>query len=315
MPNDEVIVPLWAKIIAGGTAGVIGTSIILYVYVLRRRYSWVHGLQKLFASRTPSLLQQSLDLPTFRSPIDMVKTRLQSASAGSGLPSSPIGMAQHIASSEGARGFYRGLQPNLVGVFPEKALKLAVNDTAREWFTRRRADGLIRLHEEIFSGGLAGFIQVSVTCPMEYLKIAGQLGHGSAAEVFAQVGVRGVYRGVTATWLRDVPFSFIFFPLFAHCKRAFGGEKSLPGLFAAGAVAGSIAAGSVTPFDVVKTRLQAKGAETRYSGIADCVRKIARDEGPAAFSRGLVPRMLVQAPLFGCTLLSYEILKAVFKSA
>ena len=28
---DEVIVPLWAKIIAGGTAGVFGTSLILCV--------------------------------------------------------------------------------------------------------------------------------------------------------------------------------------------------------------------------------------------------------------------------------------------
>lgn len=148
---------------------------------------------------------------------------------------------------------------------------------------------------------------------MEYLKIQGQLGNGSAAQVFAEVGVRGLYRGVAATWLRDVPFSFIFFPLSANVKSALGGEHSLLGLLAAGAIAGSVAAGAVTPFDVIKTRLQAKGAQARYSGIADCARKIARDEGAAAFAKGLVPRMLVQAPLFGCTLLSYEILKAVYR--
>jgi solute carrier family 25 aspartate/glutamate transporter 12/13 len=261
-------------------------------------------------------------------------------------------MAQHIVRSEGVAGLYRGLPPNLIGVFPEKALKLAVNDTAREWFTSARPDGKIRrerggegavgsgaypaararapaanarasaraaapldaVHEEIFSGGLAGFIQVAVTCPMEYLKIQGQLGHGSAAKIFADVGVRGVYRGVAATWLRDVPFSFIFFPLFANVKAALGGDHSLPALFASGAIAGSLAAGAVTPCDVIKTRLQAKGAETRYAGIADAVAKIARDEGAAAFAKGLVPRMLVQAPLFGCTLLSYEILKAFYRS-
>ena len=148
---------------------------------------------------------------------------------------------------------------------------------------------------------------------MEYLKIQGQLGNGSAAQVFADVGVRGLYRGVAATWLRDVPFSFIFFPLSANVRMALGGDHSPFAVLAAGAIAGSLAAGAVTPFDVIKTRLQAKGAQARYSGIADCARKIARDEGAAAFAKGLIPRMLVQAPLFGCTLLSYEILKAVYR--
>jgi hypothetical protein len=36
-------------------------------------------------------------------------------------------------------------------------------------------------------------------------------------------------------------------------------------------------------------------------------------QGAGAFAEGLGPRMLVQAPLFGCTLLSYEILKAVYR--
>jgi hypothetical protein len=152
---------------------------------------------------------------------------------------------------------------------------------------------------------------------MEIVKLRMQLaGRGtpgapppSAGATIAELGLAGLYRGVGATWLRDIPFSFIFFPLFANLKTALGGEHSLPALFAAGALAGSFSAGAVTPFDVVKTRLQVKGAEGRYRGIADCARTILREEGAAAFAKGLVPRMLVQAPLFGCTLLSYEILK------
>lgn len=145
------------------------------------------------------------------------------------------------------------------------------------------------------------------------MQLAGEAGvKTTAAAVVKDLGPRGLYRGVAACWLRDVPFSFVFFPLFAHLKRAFNGENSLPGLFAAGAMAGSLAAGIVTPADVVKTRLQVVGGNERYRGIADCIRKIAAEEGAVAFSKGLVPRMLVQAPLFGCTLLSYEILKAIY---
>ena len=36
------------------------------------------------------------------------------------------------------RAFYRGLAPNLMGVIPEKALKLAVIDLVREHFASRQ---------------------------------------------------------------------------------------------------------------------------------------------------------------------------------
>lgn len=49
------------------------------------------------------------------------------------------------------------------------------------------------------------------------------------------------------------------------------------------------------------------------AGIGDAFRKIYAEEGAKAFSKGLIPRMLVQAPLFGITLLSYEVLKAIYR--
>lgn len=55
-------------------------------------------------------------------PLDMVKTRLQ---AGDGKISNPIKVAMSIIKNEGGiRGLYRGLAANLVGITPEKAIKL-----------------------------------------------------------------------------------------------------------------------------------------------------------------------------------------------
>lgn len=55
-------------------------------------------------------------------PIDMVKTRLQ---ASKGQYSGPIDCFRKIVSQEGGfKALYRGLAPNLVGVTPEKAIKL-----------------------------------------------------------------------------------------------------------------------------------------------------------------------------------------------
>ena len=62
--------------------------------------------------------------------------------AGSSIKAGPVQawrLPGLIYSGEGGiRAFYKGLAPNLIGVIPEKALKLAVNDLAREFFARRQ---------------------------------------------------------------------------------------------------------------------------------------------------------------------------------
>ena len=64
----------------------------------------------------------------------------------------------------------------------------------------------------------------------------------------------------------------------------------------------------VNPADVVKTRLQLlnKGAsEQTYSGIRDAFVKIFQQEGPSAFFKGALCRMIVIAPLFGIAQMVY----------
>ena len=245
----------------------------------------------------------------------MVKTRLQNQSAASaaGLRyTGPLDCFRKIVATEGAAGLYTGLRPNLLGVAPEKSIKLAFNDAFREAFTARNGDGRIRLWQEMLAGASAGFFQVSATNPMEIVKLRMQLSGESGAtaslgSTVAGLGLRGLYKGTAATLLRDVPFSIVFFPLFANLKTAFNGNDSLLGLVAAGAISGSVAAGSVTPCDVVKTRLQVAGS--KYTGIAHAASTILREEGAGAFLKGLAPRMAVQAPLFGITMFCFDMLK------
>ncbi|NP_001085887.1 solute carrier family 25 (mitochondrial carrier: glutamate), member 22 like S homeolog isoform X1 [Xenopus laevis] len=133
-----------------------------------------------------------------------------------------------------------------------------------------------------------------------------------ASELLRTEGIKGLYRGLGATVLRDVPFSVIYFPLFSNLNKlgkASPDEKA-PFLhsFAAGCIAGSTAALAVSPCDVIKTRLQSlnKGAnEETYSGIVDCARKIWMKEGPSAFFKGAGCRALVIAPLFGIAQVVY----------
>ena len=83
---------------------------------------------------------------------------------------------------------------------------------------------------------------------------------------------------------------------------------------ACGALAGMPAAYLVTPADVIKTRLQVqtRKGQTTYTGIFDAFTKIYRQEGPKAFFKGGIARILRSSPQFGVTLSAYELLKSGF---
>ncbi|XP_072518950.1 mitochondrial glutamate carrier 1 isoform X2 [Salminus brasiliensis] len=307
MPEKKVSLP--AKLINGGVAGLVGVTCVF--------------------------------------PIDLAKTRLQNQQ-GARVYSGMLDCLTKTVRAEGYFGMYRGAAVNLTLVTPEKAIKLAANDIFRQQLSR---DGKLPLWGEILAGCGAGTCQVVVTTPMEMLKIqlqdAGRLAaqrsvsasapaaspaptlvapqtaqpshttapRASATSITLNLlrtqGLRGLYKGTGATLLRDVPFSMIYFPLFAKLN-AVGRRGDLHGnpqgrapfmqSFMAGCAAGSVAAVAVTPLDVIKTRLQTlqKGeGEDSYRGVIDCTRRILRREGPLAFLKGATCRALVIAPLFG----------------
>lgn len=263
-------------------------------------------------------------------PIDLVKTRMQnqrvSASGGQRLYKNSIDCFRQVIRNEGAMGLYRGLGPQLVGVAPEKAIKLSMNDLLRSLF-KNKDQGDVYLPLEILAGGGAGASQVIFTNPLEIVKIRLQVQGESlrrglitagetqgAVSIMRELGITGLYKGAGACLLRDVPFSGIYFPLYAKMKGHFaseGGVTGWAGLLLAGACAGAPAASLTTPADVIKTRIQVKArkGETEYLGIRDCFVKVYAQEGPTAFFKGAIARVVRSSPQFGVTLLAYELLQ------
>ncbi|KAL8561913.1 hypothetical protein ACOMHN_046703 [Nucella lapillus] len=256
-------------------------------------------------------------------PIDLVKTRMQNQRAGSYVGElmykNSFDCFKKVIRHEGVRGLYRGLAPQLVGVAPEKAIKLTMNDLMRDKLMRK--DGTLPLWAECCAGGLAGASQVMFTNPLEIVKIRLQVAgeivdktRVSAITVVKDLGFFGLYKGARACLLRDVPFSAIYFPAYAHVKKWFADENGYnsPGsLLVSATISGMPAAFFPTPADVIKTRLQVaeRAGQTTYKGILDCCQKISREEGLAAFWKGSAARVLRSSPQFGVTLLTYELLQ------
>ncbi|KAG0379545.1 mitochondrial aspartate-glutamate transporter agc1 [Mortierella sp. AD032] len=263
-------------------------------------------------------------------PIDLVKTRMQnqrSKVVGELLYKNSIDCFKKVIKNEGALGLYRGLGPQLVGVAPEKAIKLTMNDFVRRNLTDK--NGNITFTSELIAGGVAGGSQVVFTNPLEIVKIRLQVA-GEAAKsldaprpgavaIVRNLGIIGLYKGASACLLRDIPFSAIYFPVYAHLKKDVFGEGpdhrlAISELLIAGAAAGMPAAYFTTPADVIKTRLQveAKKGQSSYNGIRDAARKIYAEEGFRAFFKGGPARIFRSSPQFGTTLMVYEVLQRAF---
>ncbi|KAJ3778241.1 mitochondrial carrier domain-containing protein [Lentinula raphanica] len=242
----------------------------------------------------------------------------RSTVVGQVLYKNSIDCARKILLNEGFLGLYRGLGPQLVGVAPEKAIKLTVNDLIRSRVMDPET-GRIKLGWELVAGGTAGGCQVIFTNPLEIVKIRLQV-QGEAAKVegavprgaihiIRQLGLVGLYKGASACLLRDIPFSAIYFPAYGHLKsdvfkEGYNGKQlSFMETLAAAGIA-----------DVVKTRLQveARKGQTHYKGLQDAFVKIYQEEGFRALFKGGPARILRSSPQFGFTLLAYEQLKKFY---
>jgi solute carrier family 25 (mitochondrial aspartate/glutamate transporter), member 12/13 len=88
-------------------------------------------------------------------PIDLVKTRMQNQRSigpvGELAYRNSLDCFKKVVRHEGVLGLYRGLVPQLLGVAPEKAIKLTVNDLVRDKFLDK--NGNIPLWAEILAGG------------------------------------------------------------------------------------------------------------------------------------------------------------------
>jgi solute carrier family 25 (mitochondrial aspartate/glutamate transporter), member 12/13 len=211
-------------------------------------------------------------------PLDLIKTRLMNQRLGVNgrrMYANSMECCRLAIHTEGIRGLYRGLTPQLLCIAPEKAIKLHVDDLLRQVWTSRDAETgkpKIDLKLEVLAGACAGACQLLVTNPMELIKIRLQM-QGETARllrskglvppaplsffgVLRDLGFPGVYRGASACLLRDIPFSAIYFPSYAWCKQILAERHEMPehvtpiDLFLAGTAASFPAALLTAPADV-----------------------------------------------------------------
>ncbi|KAG9334023.1 hypothetical protein JZ751_009255 [Albula glossodonta] len=207
--------------------------------------------------------------------------------------------------SHGFTGLYRGLSSLLYGSIPKSAVRFGMFEFLSNQM--RDESGKLNSKQGLVCGLGAGVAEaVLVVCPMETIKVKfihdrtlpnpkyRGFFHG-VREIVREQGVRGTYQGLTATVLKQGSNQAIRFYVMTSLKNWYKGNDPnkeihplVTGTF--GFIAGAASVLGNTPLDVIKTRMQGLEAH-KYKNTLDCAVQIMRQEGPAAFYKGTIPRM------------------------
>ena len=229
-----------------------------------------------------------------------------------------------IAKVEGITSLWSGLSPTLVLAVPTTVIYFTTYEQLKAKFVKKSSNpAKYATIISLTSGGLARMVAVSVVSPLELIRTKMQSQKMPFTEVKKAVavtlkveGLTGLWKGVNASMLRDVPFSAIYFPLYEYLRprEPHSDDWShFSNIFLASLVSGSIAGTITMPADVIKTRFQLGLGETgiRMTGT-QVIKEIMSNQGYRGFFNGLTPRLIKVPPACAIMMSSYEYCKNYF---
>ncbi|ETW75475.1 mitochondrial carrier protein [Heterobasidion irregulare TC 32-1] len=174
-------------------------------------------------------------------------------------------------------------------------------------------------------GGVAATIAASITHPLDLTKVRLQASGDkrmveSIRKTVRTAGVRGLFDGISGTWMRQMSYSLCRFWAYDESKKLLGAGPGAPAwkLAAAGSMAGGIAGLVGNPGGKHMSgpvRLQgdfAKAPEKRfnYKHCFDALFRMVREEGVGSLARGVGPNVFRAVLMNASQLASYDFFKS-----
>ncbi|XP_053964145.1 calcium-binding mitochondrial carrier protein SCaMC-2-A-like [Anastrepha ludens] len=178
-------------------------------------------------------------------PMEVLKTRL--ALGKTGQYAGILNAAKKIYLAEGARSFYRGYIPNMLGIIPYAGIDLAVYETLKKRYLStngtEQPSFLVLLACGSASGTLGQLCSYPLALIRTRLQIQGanknmqptlgivltqnsSIDDGNMFGIFRKIlnneGVCGLYRGITPNFIKMVPAVSISYITYEYSSRALG---------------------------------------------------------------------------------------------
>jgi solute carrier family 25 carnitine/acylcarnitine transporter 20/29 len=196
-------------------------------------------------------------------PVDTIKTHIQSNKNFSAISYKPM----HL---------YRGISAPLIGVGLEKSLVFGTYN-----FCRVKQNFNVPV-----SGAISGFVASLIVSPYERIKILHQ--NQTAFRWKECTNPRFIFKGLSATFTREVPGFAIYFSTYEYLKNKFYTSQDkqidISSSFVFGGIAGSMAWLFIYPQDRIKTIIQSNNQNKLHS--LDLVKTIWNQGGLRHFYSG-----------------------------
>ncbi|EMC98559.1 hypothetical protein BAUCODRAFT_155702 [Baudoinia panamericana UAMH 10762] len=328
----------WAHFVAGGLGGMTSATLTSPLDVLKTRLQSTFYQEQLAANRRAKGLPNPSQLPFYRA------AWMHIAETGQILASIP--------RVEGWRALFKGLDANLIGVVPARAINFWAYGNGKKIISSNFFDGQETAMVHLFAAASAGIITGTATNPIWLVKTRLQLDKQNAGpggmgrqyknawdcvvQTLRTEGIRGLYRGLSASYL-GVSESTLQWVIYEQAKRSLARREvdllksgrtptvwdktvQWTGQLTAAGGAKFFAALITYPHEVVRTRLRQAPVDAvgnvKYNGLWSCFVTVFREEGMGALYGGLVPHMLRVVPSAAIMFGVYEgVLRALGESS
>jgi len=246
-------------------------------------------------------------------------------------PTGPTSMGvgqclKHIFVNEGIAGLFKGLGPNLMGVFPSRAIYFWAYNTAK---TNVNAS-LPKANRDtpfvhVTSAAMAGFTASTATNPIWLIKTRLQLDRAHGADTLSirscisrihkDLGIKGFWKGVTASYW-GISETVIHFVIYEYLKKQLAiaqnkrktDEKTIldfAGFMVCGACSKTCATIVAYPHEVARTRLREENSV--YRSFWQTLATVYKNEGRKGLYRGLATQLIRQIPNTAIMMSTYEL--------
>ncbi|KAK4811623.1 hypothetical protein QYF61_017014, partial [Mycteria americana] len=260
---------------------------------------------------------------TCTAPLDRLKVLMQVHASRSNNMCIVGGFTQMIREG-GPRSLWRGNGINVLKIAPESAIKFMAYEQIKRFIGTDQE--MLRIHERLLAGSLAGAIAQSSIYPMEVLKTRMALrktGQYSgmldcAKNILSKEGMAAFYKGYIPNMLGIIPYAGIDLAVYETLKNAwlqrYAVNSADPGVFvllACGTISSTCGQLASYPLALVRTRMQAQASvegapEVTMRGL---FKHILKTEGAFGLYRGLAPNFMKVIPAVSISYVVYENLK------
>ncbi|CAI5495382.1 unnamed protein product [Closterium sp. Naga37s-1] len=243
-------------------------------------------------------------------PLDTIKTRVQASSAS-------LSEVVRSVPSIGIQGLYRGAPPAILGQFASHGVRTGAYEASKMLLTSMLPN-LTEYQVQPVASLCSTVLGTALRIPCEVLKQQLQAGlyssTGAALKAtLKEGGVKGLFRGTTATLCREVPFYVFGMLIYLQVKRVtrhvLRRELAPWETLLLGGFSGGMAAIAITPFDVIKTRMMTSPPGAAAAGMLTVGANLLATEGVGALYKGWLPRFFWIAPLGAMNFAGYELAK------